>query len=246
MVVMKRSISTLWVLVIIVLSLFLDACSGNDEETSSNASIYEMRGTWTTVACQNVPSTLDISDVANVSFLIEYEDGIYDLWSYEMKYYNVISQNGSAIESAYGTSLLTIKSFREKEIDAQIPMMSNAILTMKKIGALNDDDYKFKICNGVWLFGSGSDNYGSYLRLPNNTNLAQIVGNYGNGAVVVSFHQDGTGNYTGSNRHTYTFRWNLTDKTLTQTIDGIDRQIPISFVGIEGEVLLKCKYNIWN
>lgn len=235
-------------------------CEAEDDDKNTDLTLWEIRGTWTTVGCSNIPSSMDMSTMANVSFWLDtdYDGGErwYDIWSREIGDYYDVNLNGLTIETNDGSPIFDIVSFKETIMDVKVSKFPNVILTMKKFnGGFTNDDYKFKLVNSVWLYGVTGDNslYAEYLKMPNNSDLKSSVRMYGNGAYLISFHQDGTGECAyrvdyiqGTKIFDYNFKWQLEDKILTiWTDEKEERQSKVSLVGIEGEVFMKYETAIW-
>lgn len=237
----------------------LCSCEAEDDDKDKKAglTLWKMRGTWTTVGYSNVPSSENPIWLAQVSFWLDtdYDGGIrwYDFWSREIGNYGDVNLNVSTIEQ-YSFPILNIISYRENEMDVQLfatfqsrfgvqtnPELSNAILTLKKFGSalFTDDDYKFKLTNGIWIKYYSDDAFCE--QYSDDVDLRKMAGMYTDFRVI-NFHQDGTGGFAyysdGLGRiHDYTFDWKLENKILTIQIDGKEeRQSKITLVSIEGEV----------
>ena len=250
---MKKLYSSIMLLAMMVAALSLTACGGDDDENgvdgggSSSTTLKDLKGNWTTVSCSYIPESFDDSSLANVSFLIDY-DGIYHFWSSKLGYGTIKSMTDLE-------KYIKILSYKQTEIKVQVPKYSNAELVMKKIGTLDDADYKYKLCNGVWIVGYDSEsNRASYLEVGKNVDLSDEARKWRSDYYcrLLRFKDDGTGEcayytMTGRGYQTfyYTFSWELRDKTITMTKEGVEKQSKVTFVAIEGEVELKFQYSIW-
>lgn len=260
---MKIISKILSLLLVCFMTICLCGCEIEDDNKDKKAGLTlgKMKGTWTTVGYSNAPSSVNPIWLAQVSFWIdtEYDGGErwYNLSSRQIRYYSDINLNGSTLIDLYGWPILNIISYRESEMDIQLfseenPELPNAILTMKKFGSglINDDDYKFKLINGIWL------NYdGQYFSCEayedDDYDLKSIAKGYG-GNVLINFHQDGTGKFAyyhnALGTRDYTFDWKLENKILTIQIDGKEeRQSKVTLVSIDGEVVIRFEnpINIW-
>ena len=226
-----------------------EAESDDKNTDDTNLTLWAMRGTWTTVACSNVPSSMNIVMLANASFWLDtdYDGGErwFDIWSRVIGDYDDVNLNGLTIETDGGSPILDIISFKESIMDVRVSKFSNAILTMKKLnsGLINDDDYKFKLTNGVWIKYYYDDAFCE--EYSNDSDLKSMAKMYGDGGRLINFHQNGTGEFayknSGMNRvYDYTFDWKLEDKVLTIQIEGKEaRQSKVSLVGVEGEIYIR-------
>lgn len=243
------------------MTVYLCSCEAGDDDTNTDLTLWGMRGTWTTVACSNVPSSMNIAWLANVSFELDtdYEGGKrwYDLQSPFIGYHGDVNLNGTTIEQ-YDSPILNIISYQESIMNVQLfrtvsssyggeedPELPSVILTMKKLGSglINDDDYKFKLTNGIWL--KYYDDDASCEEFSNDSDLKSMARMYGDGARFINFHQDGTGefaykNSVTNNVYNYTFDWKLEDKVLTIQIDGKEaKQSKVALIGVEGEIYIR-------
>ena len=126
---------------------------------------------------------------------------------------------------------------------------------MKKFGTLDDADYKYKLCNGAWIVGYDSEsNRASYLEVGKNVDLSDEARKWRSEDYcrLLRFKDDGTGEcayytMTGRGYQTfyYTFSWELRDKTITMTKEGVEKQSKVTFKAIEGDVELEFQYSIW-
>lgn len=247
---MKKLYSTIMLLAMMVTALGLSACGGDDDEEDGGSSSFELKdlkGNWTTISCSKIPESIGESSLANVLFLIDY-DGIYHFWSSKLGY--------GTIESTMDLEqYVKIVSFSPTKIKVQVPKYSNTELIMKKYGNLDDSDYRYKLCNGVWLVGYDSEsNRASYLEVRNNVDLSDEARKWRSDDYcrLLRFKDDGKGECAyctmtgrGYMSFNYTFSWKLKDKTITITKDGTEKHSKIILKAIEGEEELVFEYSIW-
>ena len=236
----------------------------NDDGKKKELTLWEMRGTWTTVGCSNVPSSMNSIWLAHVSFWLDtdYDGGErwYDIWSREIGDCDDVNLNGSTIER-YDSPILDIISYKESIMDVRLfrtstssyggqedPELPNVIFTMKKLGSaiFNDDDYKFKLTNGIWL-KYDSEDAACEAYSNDDYELKSMAKGYGGGRLI-NFHQDGTGEFAYySNRiYNYKFKWQLKDKVLTIQVDGKEeRQSKVTLVSVEGEIHIRFETDVF-
>lgn len=243
---MKRSnFSIITICTILITALSFISCNFEDDESSkdnSNLQTSAFKGTWTTVAVESIPTSQTKEKLMGYSFEIYWDDG----YMYETRYY---SNNGyvlfedSELKYEYsGHSLMKVLSYDKSNLKVQIPEFDGAVLVMKKLGTLTNEDYKNKLCYGYWLhcLDSAEPYLMDYEILYDGKSAQQTANSsYGDRFQLVEFKSNGTGNcYRGNSG--YSFAWTLNDKKLSiKTSTGKEKTTKLSFIGIEGEVYLK-------
>lgn len=226
---------------ILITALFFISCENDDDSEWSNSGstleLDELKGAWTTVAVNVVSPSHTEDNLFDYSFRIYWDDG----YLYESKNdIGEITLENSTIKK-YETSLMKILSYNGKELKIRVVDLNNAVLTMKKLGTLNDEDYRIKLCHGSWI-NADYDDVGylmSYEPLDNGETAEQKAILYGNNFQVICFVNDGTGEcYCG--RSGYSFNWFLEDKKLLiKYSNGTEKSTNLSFKDIEGTTYLK-------
>lgn len=240
----KSNFSIITTCAIIIAVLCFISCNFEDDEPSkdnSSLQLSALKGTWTTVAVESVPSTQTIDKLMGYSFEIYWDDGYYfDNNKNEAGY---IILDGSEILWEYPKStLIKILSYDKSNIKILHPKFDGAVLVMKKLGTLTNEDYKNKLCYGYWLhcLDSAEPYLMDYEILYDGKSAQQTANSsYGDRFQLVEFKSNGTGNcYRGNSG--YSFAWTLNDKKLSiKTSTGKEKTTKLSFIGIEGEVCLK-------
>lgn len=235
---MKKLYSTFMLFAMMVAALSLTACGGDDEDgggTSGNGSKLELKnlkGTWTTVAVNSVPPSKKEGDYIDFTFLVYWdEDYMYESGSHVGE----LTLENSAI-CIYGTPIMEVLSYDGTNLTVKVPKFDGAVLVMKKLGTLNNDDYKYKLVHGIWYHGFDSSDEGllDYRALHSNETIQQVANSYGNRFQFFQFIQDGTGVYYCGNSG-YSFDWELLEKKLTiKTSKGANISSNLTLIGIEG------------
>lgn len=222
--------------ILVVISAFVLISCGNDDykkEGNEDAEVNDkmpnrsqLKGIWTTVGCSNIPSSFTEDELANISFRIWYDTfngGAYIFESQDIPEIDDFDElKDGELKGHNGETIIKILSYNKSQIIVQVPSLSNAILTMKKLGTLDDNDYKYKLCHGIWLVGNMEDSrYSSYLPISNGTDIFEILKEFDDSSVLFAFHKNGTGKYTYKDvisQHEYMFKWELLkNKTLSIT-----------------------------
>lgn len=245
---MKKTFTITHELIVLLTAFFLYSCEIEDEDTSKNYNLIDLKGTWTAVSIAKVPSEISEDVLANLSFKFDF-DGICDIWSNELGYQNQVSLVGSTVINLSDETILEIKKHSANEMSVAIPKYSNALITVKRLGSLSNNDYKFKLCHGLWFHSL--DNSESYLMeyrpLANNETVQQVAKLHGDRFQFIRFATNGTGECC-QGRSAYSFTWSLSDKQLSiKTQNGVDKKTKLAIVGIEGVVYFEYNYSFnWN
>lgn len=242
---MEKAYSTIIMLAMMVAALSFVSCDFKDDESSkdnSNLQTSDFKGTWTTVAVESIPASQTKEKLMGYSFEIYWDDG----YKYEARNYfkdGYVLFKDSELKYEYsGHSLMKILSYDKSNMKVQLPEFDGAVLVMKKLGTLTNEDYKNKLCYGYWLhcFACSDHNIMDYEILYDGKSIQQTANSiYGDEFQLVEFKSNGTGNcYRGNSG--YSFAWTLNDKKLSiKTSTGKEKTTKLSFIGIEGWVYLK-------
>ena len=237
---MKRSsFSILSICEIIIVALCFVSCEYDDDDTSEGTSYFQLsdlKGTWTTVAVEKVPPSQMEDALFGYYFNVYWDEG----YNYESgSDVGIITIDKSVIKMYDVYDLMEVVSYNGTELKLKLPKYDGAVVTVKKLGTLNNNDYKTKLCHGFWINALDSSD-GNMMSYEYNGDNAQQMGNlYGKRFQIVQFMNDGTGEcYRGSSG--YHFSWQIEDKTLSMRLsNGKEKSTKLSFVGIEGTVYLR-------
>lgn len=226
--------------------MFLVSClvDFDDDDDSDSLSMATLKGTWTTVGVSNISSSRSEDSYFAYDFHIYLDDG----YQYESgSQIGEVELEGSEL-CRYGSPILTIVSYNNRKLKVKHPNFGNAVLTMKKLGTLTDDDYRAKLCHGVWIHSIYGGQDMSYETMGDDQSVQQFANFYGSDFRIIQFRSDGTGECRRRGNAGYTFTWKLSDKTLTiNTSTGAEKTTALSFIGIEGDVELRfAKSFNWN
>ena len=239
----KSNFSIITTCAIIIAVLCFISCNFEDDEPSkdnSSLQLSALKGTWTTVAVESVPSTQTIDKLMGYSFEIYWDDGYYfDNNKHEAGY--IILDGSEILWDNPKSTLIKILSYDTSIIKVLHPGLDGAVFVMKKFGSLTNEDYINKLCYGLWIHGF--DNVDPFLMsyeiLYDGKNIQQTAYSYGDRFQLVEFKRNGTGICCRGNSG-YSFTWTLTDKRLfIKTSTGKEKNTKLSFYGIEGGVYLK-------
>lgn len=243
---MKKLYSTIMMLAMMVAAFSLTACGGSDDDeengggTSGNGSKLELKnlkGTWTTVAVNNVPPSEKEDNFMNFTFHVYWDEG----YQYESgSNVGELTLENSAI-CIYGTPIMDVLSFDGTSLTVKVSKFDGVVFVMKKLGTLNNDDYKNKLVHGTWLhsFDNSDDGVMEYKALLHDETIQKVANLYGNRFQFFQFAKDGTGVYCCGNSG-YSFEWELSEKKLTiKTSKGTNMVSNLTLIGIEGFVYLK-------
>jgi len=230
-------------LALMVAALSFTACGGDDvEEDNENTALSyaELKGTWTTVAVERASSHSE-EELMAYSFMVYWDDG-YMIDIYDNSYYwGFLLENFEIKEEDSNNVLIKILSYDKNGMKVCVPKYDNAILVMKKLGTLTNEDYKNKLCYGYWLDCLDQDvlHVMDYDILHDGKTIQQTADMYGERFQLVEFNSNGTGNCY-CDKSEYSFTWSLIDKNLSiKTSRGEEKTTKLTFIGIEGRVFLK-------
>ena len=239
---MKRIYSTLAMLAMMLVAFSFVAC-GDDEDndgsggkTTGNNIKLELKnltGTWTTVAVNSGKE----DDYIDFTFLVYWDEG----YQYESgSIVGELTLENSAI-CIYGTPIMDVLSYDGTNLTVKVSKFDGAVLVMKKLGTLNNDDYKNKLVHGIWShsFDSSDEGILEYKVLSGNETIQKVANLYGNRFQFFQFAKDGTGVYCCGNSG-YSFEWELSEKKLTiKTSKGANMASNLTLIGIEGFAYFK-------
>ena len=141
----------------------------------------------------------------------------------------------------YGTPIMDVLSYDGTNLTVKVSKFDGAVLVMKKLGTLNNDDYKNKLVHGIWShsFDSSDEGILEYKVLSGNETIQKVANLYGNRFQFFQFAKDGTGVYCCGNSG-YSFEWELSEKKLTiKTSKGANMASNLTLIGIEGFAYFK-------
>lgn len=237
---MKKLYFGILLLAMMVTALSLTACGGDDDEngggetsgSSSKLELKSLKGTWTTVAVNNVPPSKKEDNFMNFSFNVYWDEG----YQYESgSNVGELTLENSSI-CIYGTPIMEVLSFDGTSLTVKVPKFDGAVLVMKKFGTLNNDDYKNKLVHGIWShsFDSSDEGILENIVLSGNETIQGVANLYGNRFQFFQFAQGGTGVYCCGHSG-YNFEWELSEKKLTiKTSKGKEMASNLTLIGIEG------------
>ena len=236
---MKKLYSTILMLAAIVAALSLTACGGDDEDnggggtpgSSSKLELKNLKGTWTTVA---VNSGKKEDNYMNFSFFVYWDEGyMYD----DGSRVGLLTLDNSSL-CLFGTPIMEVLSYDGTNLKVKMSKFDGAVLVMKKLGTLNNDDYKNKLVHGLWYhsFNNSDEGIMEYRELLDNETIQKTANLYGNTYQFFQFAQDGTGVYCRGHSG-YSFDWELSEKKLTiKTSKGTNMTSKLTLIGIEALV----------
>lgn len=237
---MKRSSFSIITIGVLLIALFsFVSCEYDDDKSSRDISDFQLsdlKGTWTTVAVDKIPSSQTEDILFGYDFHVYWDDG----YNYESESdVGIITIDKSIIKMYDVDNLMEVVSYDGTELKLKLQKYDGAVVIVKKLGKLNDNDYKNKLCHGFWInvFDSSDKDMLSYEY--NGDNTQQMGSLYGKRFQIIRFVKDGTGEcYQGSSG--YNFNWSITDKKLLMKMpNGKEKTTNLSFVGIEGDVYLR-------
>lgn len=235
----KRRTSIISTCLILIASLSIVSCEYEDDKSSRDISDFQLsdlKGTWTTVAVDKIPSSQTEDFLFGFDFHVYWDDG----YNYESgSDVGIITIDKSVIKMYDVHDLMEVVSYDGIELKLKLLKYDGAVVIVKKLGTLSDDDYKNKLCHGFWI--KAFDNSDGYMMSYeyNGDNTRQMGSLYGKSFQIVRFMKDGSGEcYRGSSG--YHFNWQIEDKKLSMKLsDGKEKSTQLSFVGIEGTVYLR-------
>lgn len=239
---MKRIYSTLAMLAMMLVAFSFVAC-GDDEDNDGSGGkttgnnikleLKNLKGTWTTVAVNSGKE----GDYIDFTFLVYWDEG----YQYESgSNVGELTLENSAI-CIYGTPIMDVLSYDGTNLTVKVSKFDGAVLVMKKLGTLNNDDYKNKLVHGIWShsFDSSDEGILEYKVLSGNETIQKVANLYGNRFQFFQFAKDGTGVYCCGNSG-YSFEWELSEKKLTiKTSKGANMASNLTLIGIEGFAYFK-------
>ena len=234
----SSSFSILSICEIIIAALSFVSCEYDDDNSSkgtSNFQLSDLKGTWTTVAVEKVPPSQTEDILFGYDFNVYWDDG----YNYESgSDVGIITIDKSVIKMYDVNDLMEVVSYDGTELKLKLQKYDGAVVIVKKLGTLNDNDYKNKLCHGFWIYALDSSD-GNIMSYDFNGDNTQQMGNlYGKRFQIVHFMKNGTGEcYCGSSG--YNFYWNIEDKRLSMKLSNEkEKSTSLWFVGIEGTVYL--------
>ena len=245
---MKKLYSTIMLLAMMVAALSLTACGGDDEDddfgvgggkygNGSKLELKNLKGTWTTVAVNSVPPSEKEDNYMGFTFHVYWDDS----YQYESgsNVGELTLENSSLC--IYGTPKMEVLSYDGTNLTVKLSNSDGVVRVMKKLGTLNNDDYKNKLVHGTWLhsFDSSDEGILKYKVLSSNETIQNVANSYGNRFQFFQFAKDGTGVYCCGNSG-YSFEWELSEKKLTiKTSKGTNLVSNLTLIGIEGYVYFR-------
>lgn len=238
---MKKLYSTIMLLAMMVAALSLTACGGDDRTSgsSSNLELKNLIGTWTTVAVNSVPPSREEDNFMDKSFQVYLDDG-YRYHNYYGGLEGRLTLENSVI-CVDAIPIMDVLSFDGTSLTVKNKHDDGAVLVMKKLGTLTNDDYKNKLVHGIWLhsFHSSESDILTYYVMSSNEKIQNVANSHDNECQFFQFAKDGTGIYY-SGHSGYSYEWELSEKKLTiRTSKGANMASKVAFVGIEGRAFLK-------
>ena len=238
---MKKLYSAIYVLAMMFAALSLSACGGDDEdnggggtsESSSKLEIKNLKGLWTTVAVNSGKE----DNYMNFSFFVYWDEGyMYD----DGSRVGLLTLDNSSL-CLFGTPIMEVLSYDGTNLTVKVSKFDGAVLVMKELGTLNNDDYKNKLVHGLWYhsFNNSDEGIMEYRKLSDNETIQKLASSYGNTYQFFQFAQDGTGVYCCGHSG-YSFDWELSEKKLTiKTSKGTNMTSKLTLIGIEAFVCFK-------
>lgn len=242
---MRRFYSTLTMLAMMLVAFSFVTC-GDDEDddfgggASGNGSKLEvknLKGTWTTVAVNSVPSSEKGDNYMGFTF------NVY--WDESYQYESGSNVGELTLENSslciYGTPIMDVLSYDGTNLTVKVSKFDGAVLVMKKLGTLNNDDYRNKLVHGIWShsFDSSDEGILGYKVLSGNETIQKVANLYGNRFQFFQFAKDGTGVYCCGHSG-YSFEWDLSEKKLTiKASKGAEMASNLTLIGIEGFAYFK-------
>lgn len=239
---MKKLYSTILVLATMVAALSITACGGDDEdnggggtsESSSKLEIKNLKGLWTTVAVNSGKE----DNYMNFSFFVYWDEGyMYDSGGNDV---GLLTLDNSSL-CLFGTPIMEVLSYDGTNLTVKVSKFDGAVLVMKKLGTLNNDDYKNKLVHGLWYhsFDNSDEGIMEYRELIDNETIQKLANLFGNRYQFFQFAQDGTGVYCCGHSG-YSFDWELSEKKLTiKTSKGTNMTSKLTLIGIEALICFK-------